>query len=101
MAAVSGPADAVADFLRTAELPPEAEVLGPVPLPVPPPGRPRRAGAPPPGEQWERALLRVPPGKGAALAAALKAAQAARMARGSGGGSGTGVWVRIDPADIG
>ncbi|KDN73350.1 primosome assembly protein PriA [Streptomyces olindensis] len=101
MAAVSGPADVVADFLRTAELPPEAEVLGPVSLPVPPPGRPRRAGAPPPGEQWERALLRVPPGKGAALAAALKAAQAARMARGSGGGSGTGVWVRIDPADIG
>ncbi|MFF5983387.1 primosomal protein N' [Streptomyces olindensis] len=101
MAAVSGPAEAVADFLRTAEMPPEAEVLGPVPLPVPPPGRPRRAGAPPPGEQWERALLRVPPGKGAALAAALKAAQAARMARGSGGVGGSGVWVRIDPADIG
>ncbi|GGX08728.1 primosomal protein N' [Streptomyces lomondensis] len=101
MAAVSGPGEAVADFLRTAELPPEAEVLGPVPLPVAAAGRPRRAGAPPPGEQWERALVRVPPGKGAALAAALKAAQAARMARGSGSGSGTGVWVRIDPADIG
>ncbi|MFH8661620.1 primosomal protein N' [Streptomyces afghaniensis] len=103
MAAVSGPAEAVAEFLRAAELPPEAEVLGPVPLPVPPAGRPRRAGAPPPGEQWERALVRVPPGKGAALAAALKAAQAARMARGSGSGSsgGSGVWVRIDPADIG
>ncbi|MFH9014527.1 primosomal protein N' [Streptomyces sp. NPDC017943] len=99
MAAVSGPPEAVADFLRTAELPSEAEVLGPVPLPVPPAGRPRRAGAPPPGEQWERALLRVPPGRGAALAAALKAAQAARTARGS--GQGTGVWVRIDPADIG
>ncbi|MFJ8054177.1 primosomal protein N' [Streptomyces luteogriseus] len=99
MASVSGPAEAVADFLRTAELPSEAEVLGPVPLPVPAAGRPRRAGAPPPGEQWERALLRVPPGRGAALAAALKAAQAARMARG--GGSGVGVWVRVDPADIG
>ncbi|MGW0370393.1 primosome assembly protein PriA, partial [Streptomyces coeruleorubidus] len=105
MAAVSGPAEAVAEFLRAAELPGEAEVLGPVPLPVPAAGRPRRAGAPPPGEQWERALIRVPPGKGAALAAALKAAQAARMARGSGSGSGSGggsgVWVRIDPADIG
>ncbi|MER7407752.1 primosomal protein N' [Streptomyces sp. NPDC000070] len=101
MAAVSGPAEAVAEFLRTAELPSEAEVLGPVPLPVPVAGRPRRAGAPPPGEQWERALIRVPPGKGAALAAALKAAQAARMARGSGSGGGSGVWVRIDPADIG
>ncbi len=103
MAAVSGPPDAVAEFLRAAELPTEAEVLGPVPLPAPAPGRPRRAGAPPPGEHWERALLRVPPGRGAALAAALKVAQAARMARGSGGGAGTGagVWVRIDPADIG
>ncbi|MZF89485.1 hypothetical protein, partial [Streptomyces sp. SID5643] len=60
-------------------------------------GRPRRAGAPPPGEQWERALLRVPPGRGAALATALKNAQAARMARGSGGA----VWVRVDPPDIG
>ncbi|MEV3969376.1 primosomal protein N' [Streptomyces sp. NPDC050698] len=124
MAAVAGPAEAVADFLRTAELPPEAEMLGPVPLPVTAPGRPRRTGAPPPGEQWERALVRVPPGKGTALAAALKAAQAARMARGSGSGTGggsrggggraggrrggdgggggtAGVWVRIDPADIG
>jgi primosomal protein N' (replication factor Y) len=101
MAAVSGPVEAVAEFLHAAELPPEAEVLGPVSLPVLAAGRPRRAGAPPPGEQWERALIRVPPGKGAALAAALKAAQAARMARGSGSGSGSGVWVRIDPADIG
>jgi primosomal protein N' (replication factor Y) len=101
MAAVSGPVEAVAEFLHAAELPPEAEMLGPVPLPVLAAGRPRRAGAPPPGEQWERALIRVPPGKGAALAAALKAAQAARMARGSGSGSGSGIWVRIDPADIG
>ncbi|MFE9031199.1 primosomal protein N' [Streptomyces iakyrus] len=99
MAAVSGPAEAVADFLRAAELPPEAEVLGPVPLPVSAAGRPRRAGAPPPGEQWERALLRVPPGRGAALATALKNAQAARMARGS--GNGAAVWVRVDPPDIG
>jgi primosomal protein N' (replication factor Y) len=101
MAAVAGPPEAVADFLRTAGLPPEAEVLGPVPLPVTAAGRPRRTGAPPPGEQWERALVRVPPGRGAALAASLKAAQAARMARGGGSGAGAGVWVRIDPADIG
>ncbi|WP_461078013.1 primosomal protein N' [Streptomyces deserti] len=96
MAAVSGPTEVVADFLRTVELPEEAEVLGPVPLPVTAPGRPRRVGAPPPGEHWERALIRVPPGRGAALAGALKAAQAARMARG-----GEAVWVRIDPSDIG
>ncbi|MFE6624632.1 primosomal protein N' [Streptomyces sp. NPDC057740] len=98
MASVAGPAEAVAEFLRTVELPPEAEVLGPVPVPVTAVGRPRRVGAPPPGEQWERALVRVPPGSGAALAAALKAAQAARMAR---GGGEAAVRVRIDPPDIG
>ncbi|MGW1750907.1 primosomal protein N' [Streptomyces sp. NPDC002092] len=98
MAAVSGDGEAVAEFLRTAELPREAEVLGPVPLPVTEAGRPRRVGAPPPGEHWERALVRVPPGRGAALASALKAAQAARMARGAGEAP---VRVRIDPPDIG
>ncbi|MFI9727838.1 primosomal protein N' [Streptomyces sp. NPDC102351] len=97
MAAVSGPGEAVAEFLGAVELPARAEVLGPVPLPVTPAGRPRRPGAPPPGEQWDRALIRVPPGNGAALAAALKSAQAARMAR----GGSTPVWVRIDPPDIG
>ncbi|MFK4147285.1 primosomal protein N' [Streptomyces sp. NPDC004065] len=97
MASVSGTAEAVAEFLGAVELPREAQVLGPVPLPVTPAGRPRRSGAPPPGEHWERSLIRVPPGSGSALAAALKAAQAARTAR---GGTGT-VWVRIDPPDIG
>ncbi|MET7379148.1 primosomal protein N' [Streptomyces sp. NPDC005526] len=97
MAAVSGPPEAVAEFLRAARLPPEAEVLGPVPFPVTPPGRPRRSGEPPPGEHWDRALIRVPPGSGAALAAALKAAQAARTAR----GGADAVRVRIDPPDIG
>ncbi|MGW1562219.1 primosomal protein N' [Streptomyces sp. NPDC002144] len=98
MAAVSGAPEAVAEFLRTVELPGEAQVLGPVPIPVTTSGRPRRPGAPPPGEHWERALVRVPPGSGAALASALKAAQAARMARGAGEPL---VRVRIDPPDIG
>lgn len=98
MAAVSAPAQALADFMGAVELPPEAEVLGPVPVPVTTAGRPRRVGAPPPGEHWERVLIRVPPGTGAALAAALKAAQAARMAR---GGGEAAVRVRIDPPDIG
>ncbi|MGJ5761782.1 primosome assembly protein PriA [Streptomyces galbus] len=103
MAAVSGPRDAVITFLDAVELPAEAEVLGPVPLSVTPAGSPRRTGAPPPGEHWDRALVRVPPGRGAALASALKAAQAARMARGGSGGAGTAeaVRVRIDPPDIG
>ncbi|MBO4257243.1 primosomal protein N' [Streptomyces griseorubiginosus] len=98
MASVSGTPEAVAEFLRTVELPGEAQVLGPVPIPVTPSGRPRRPGAPPPGEHWERALVRVPQGSGAALASALKAAQAARMARGAGEPL---VRVRIDPPDIG
>ncbi|KUM96294.1 primosome assembly protein PriA [Streptomyces cellostaticus] len=97
MAAVSGTPTAVAEFLGAVELPPDAEVLGPVPLPPTLPGRARRPGAAPPGEHWERALVRVPPGSGATLATALKTAQAARMAR----GSGEPVRVRIDPPDIG
>ncbi|MEU6735172.1 primosomal protein N' [Streptomyces physcomitrii] len=100
MAAVSGAPQAVSSFLREAELPADAELLGPVPLPVTDPARPRRTGAPPPGEQWERALIRVPPGSGAALAAALKTAQAGRLAR-SGGSGAEPVRIRVDPPDIG
>ncbi|MEU2244257.1 MULTISPECIES: primosomal protein N' [Streptomyces] len=97
MAAVSGPADAVEGFLAAAGLPGDAEVLGPVPLPVVRPGGPRRPGDPPAGEQWERALVRVPPGSGAALAAALKVARATGLAR----GGGEPVRIRVDPPDIG
>jgi primosomal protein N' (replication factor Y) len=97
MASVSGTAEALAGFLAAAELPGDAEVLGPVPLPVTEAGRTRRAGAPPPAEPAERVLVRVPPGSGAALAAALKSAQAARMAR----GGSEPVRIRIDPPDIG
>ncbi|EFG05780.1 primosome assembly protein PriA [Streptomyces clavuligerus] len=97
MASVTGPAAAVEALVASAALPPEAEVLGPVRLPQPPPGRPRRPGEPPVGEVWDRVLLRVPPGSGAALASALKSAQATRMAR-----AGTPqVRVRVDPLDIG
>ncbi|MFE1956443.1 primosomal protein N' [Streptomyces sp. NPDC059479] len=97
MAAVTGRPEAVSTFLAAAGLPSDAQVLGPVSLPPTDPGRPRRQGDPPPGEHWERALLRVPPGSGAALASALKSAQAARLAR----GGGDPVRVRIDPPDIG
>ncbi|MFJ1705283.1 primosomal protein N' [Kitasatospora sp. NPDC088346] len=85
MASVTGPPQAVADLLGLVRLPEGADVLGPVPAP----------GAR--GEEVERALLRVEPGQGAALAAALKAAQIARLAlRGS-----EPVRIRIDPPDIG
>ncbi|MCF6523864.1 primosomal protein N' [Streptomyces sp. JJ36] len=97
MAAVTGLPEAVAGLLAEAELPPEAEVLGPVPLPVAPAGRPRRPGGPPPGERWERALVRVPPGSGTALAAALRTALARRLAR----REGPPAQLRIDPPDIG
>ncbi|WP_375781996.1 primosomal protein N' [Streptomyces zingiberis] len=96
MAAVSGPPEAVAGFLETVRLPADAEVLGPVGLPVPGPGG-ARPGGPPPGERWDRALIRVPPGTGAALAAALKAARAARLAR----RETAPVRIRVDPPDLG
>ncbi|MFI5764336.1 primosomal protein N' [Streptomyces sp. NPDC051563] len=90
MAAVAaGSAEAVQAFLAGAGLPPDAEVLGPVPI----------AGRRGEGSPGERALVRVPPGSGAALAAALKGAQAARMARG--GPAEEAVRIRIDPLDIG
>ncbi|MEV5445475.1 primosomal protein N' [Streptomyces sp. NPDC052644] len=97
MAAVAGRPEAVAEFLAAAELPPGAEVLGPVPLRPATPGGPRRPGDPPVGERWERALVRVPPGTGAALADALKKAQATRLAR----GGSLPVRIRMDPPDIG
>ncbi|MFD9123629.1 primosomal protein N' [Kitasatospora sp. NPDC059571] len=85
MASVTGPPQAVADLLGLIRLPEGADVLGPVPAPA---AR---------GEELERALLRVAPGRGAALAAALKAAQIARLAL----RTAEPVRIRIDPTDIG
>jgi primosomal protein N' (replication factor Y) (superfamily II helicase) len=96
MAAVAGKAEALEAFLQTVRLPRDAEVLGPVVVPPTDPNRPRRPGDAPPGENWQRALVRVPPGSGAALAAALKTAQAARLTRG-----GDPVRIRVDPPEIG
>jgi primosomal protein N' (replication factor Y) len=86
MAAVSGPPAAVQDLLDLARLPEGTDLLGPVSVPVP-------RGE----DRVDRMLLRVAPGRGAALATALKAAQAARLAR----GKAEPVRVRIDPPDIG
>ncbi|MCZ7430260.1 primosomal protein N' [Streptomyces sp. WMMC1477] len=97
MASVTGLPDGVAALLASAPLPADAEVLGPVPLPRRDPGMPRRTGDAPPGEAWERALVRVPPGRGAELAAALKQAQAARLSR----REGPPVRILVDPADLG
>ncbi|MFD0262905.1 primosomal protein N' [Kitasatospora indigofera] len=86
MASLTGSPGAVADLLGLTRLPEGADVLGPVPVP----GGRR-------GEEVERALLRVAPGQGAALAAALKAAQIARIAL----RTPEPVKVRIDPLEIG
>ncbi|MFB7667247.1 primosomal protein N' [Kitasatospora sp. NPDC056138] len=85
MASVTGAPHAVADLLSLVRLPEGTDVLGPIEVPG---GR---------GEELERALLRVAPGQGAALAAALKAAQIARVAL----RTADPVKVRIDPPDIG
>jgi primosomal protein N' (replication factor Y) (superfamily II helicase) len=115
MAAVTGSPAAVKDLLATVELPEGTDVLGPVPVEPSEAARARtarqaggrratggqrtgggqQAGA---GEEpLARVLLRVPPGTGAALAAALKTAQAVRVAR----KDAEPVRVRIDPPDIG
>ncbi|MCZ4100582.1 primosome assembly protein PriA, partial [Streptomyces sp. H39-C1] len=97
MASVTGSPAAVAALVELARLPEGAAVLGPVPVSGDRPGGPRGAGDAPAGEHRERMLIRVPPGSGAALAAALKAAQVARTAL----KQTDQVLVRIDPLDIG
>jgi primosomal protein N' (replication factor Y) len=91
MAALTGPAAAVSEFLSTLELPAGAEVLGPVPAP---PTSRRASGD---GPDDERMLVRVPRSSGAQLAATLKVAQAARSARKADGV----VRVEVDPAVLG
>ncbi len=95
MASVTGTPEAVAEFVGAAELPAQAEVLGPVPVPTIPA---RHADQDPaaPAEPPERALIRIGRRDGLALARALHAAQAARSAR-KGGGV---VRVQLDPAEV-
>lgn len=90
MAAVTGPPAGVADLLALARLPQGTDILGPVPVRAP--ARAASTDDPP-----ERVLLRVAPGQGAALAKALKAAQAARLVR----RRPEPVQIRVDPLDIG
>jgi len=100
MASVTGTPQAVAEFVGAAELPAQAEVLGPVPQP---PGGTGGREAPPcaggPGgspPRIDRALIRIGRRDGLALARALHAAQAARNARKDGGV----VRVQLDPAEV-
>jgi primosomal protein N' (replication factor Y) (superfamily II helicase) len=86
MASVTGPPDAVAEFVASVSLPDRADVLGPVPVET-------RDGLP---ESQERALIRVGRADGLALARALHAAQATRSAR----KDGAAVRVQLDPAEL-
>jgi primosomal protein N' (replication factor Y) len=92
MASVTGPSEAVADFVGTLSssgggLPARAEVLGPVPV---------DAGPGVSAETRERALIRIGRRDGLELARALHAAQATRSARKDGGA----VRVQLDPAEV-
>jgi len=83
MAAVTGPAETVAAFLAEVALPAGAELIGPVAL-----------GG---GDQDKvQALIRIPRSGGLALAAALRAAMAARTARKETGQ----IRIQLDPAEL-
>jgi primosomal protein N' (replication factor Y) len=72
MAAVDGAPETLDGLEEAVNLPPGAELLGPVPLP---------AGRTEPERERERLLIRVPRSQSRALAAALAALQAGRSAR--------------------
>jgi len=117
MAALSGPGRAVAELLAAAVLPPEADILGPIPLDGGPAGTDEQertteievsAEADEGNEfigeheldgvhdQRVRVLVRVPRSGSMPLAAALQAAQGVRSARKDAGA----VRVQLDPAEL-
>jgi primosomal protein N' (replication factor Y) (superfamily II helicase) len=117
MAALSGPGRAVAELLAAAVLPPEADILGPIPLDGGAAGTDEQEGATeaevpagadegneftgerkPDGvdDQQVRVLVRVPRSASMPLAAALQAAQGVRSARKDAGA----VRVQLDPAEL-
>jgi primosomal protein N' (replication factor Y) len=92
MASLTGPPEAVADFVGALSssgggLPARAEVLGPVPV---------DAGPGVSAETRERALIRIGRRDGLELARALHAVQATRSARKDGGA----IRVQLDPAEV-
>ena len=117
MAALSGPGRAVAELLAAAVLPPEADVLGPIPLDGEAAAKeePERPSEPEvsieadegneftgtyeadaANDQRVRVLVRVPRSASIPLAAALQAAQGVRSARKDPGA----VRVQLDPAEL-
>lgn len=90
MASVTGAPEHVRELLDQVELPPEADLLGPVPV-----DRPGTDGTGE-GRTPERALLRVPRNRIGTLTHALKVAAAARSAR----GDEYLAQVRVDPLHV-
>jgi primosomal protein N' (replication factor Y) (superfamily II helicase) len=82
LASLTGSPAAVADLLQLVDLPPAADVLGPLPVE---------------GSDDARALVRAPLADARGTVAALKAAQATRSAR----KSPDFVTVRVDPLEVG
>jgi len=88
IAEVLGSPDAVDELIAATAMPPDVQVLGPVPAAAERATSERRDDV--------RALIRVPRSTGAELALALHAAQGVRSAR-----KAPVVRVRIDPVDLG
>jgi len=91
MASLTGTPDAVADLLATCVLPPDAELLGPVPA-----GGTAAGSGADDEVPLERMLVRVPRASGRALAAALHAAAGVRSAR----KARTPVRIQVDPLEL-
>jgi primosomal protein N' (replication factor Y) len=91
MAALTGPADAVGELVDSACLPPGAEVLGPVPVPVPA----APAGGDP-APDTVRFLVRVPAPAGTKLAVALRSGLAERSAKKESGP----LRLQLDPGEL-
>jgi primosomal protein N' (replication factor Y) len=90
MGAALGSPAAVTELIEAAQLPPGADVLGPVPAAPPAPGTGDAE------DELVRVFFRVPRTRGADLARALQAAQAVRSARKATGA----VRVHMDPVDL-
>jgi primosomal protein N' (replication factor Y) len=93
IAEVLGDVDAVDELIAATAMPPDVQVLGPVPVTT---DRAPVDGAVPARPAEVRALIRVPRSAGADLALALHDAQGVRSAR-----KASVVRVRIDPVDLG
>ncbi|EON34441.1 primosome assembly protein PriA [Gordonia terrae C-6] len=98
MASVDGPTGVITDFVEHLELPTDADVLGPVPLPPgvrPPAGSAEWEAAP--DDEMDRILVRLPRKHGRLLAEALVAGQVRRNTHRQTGP----IRVQIDPPTIG